>query len=101
MMILGSTTYASKRMRRVIELAILLSAFATCVFAQSPWATMAERLSQDFSGPIARGLSIVAIVVGGLTVAFSEGGGRRVVGGILFGLGMALGAARFVSWLFS
>lgn len=86
---------------RLSRYVVLTITCAACTFAQSPWATMAERLSQDFSGPIARGLSIVAIVVGGLTVAFSEGGARRVIGGILFGLGMALGAARFISWLFS
>ena len=68
---------------------------------QSPWAAIAERLAGEFTGPIAKGLSLVAIVVGGLTIAFSENGGsRRIIGGLVFGLGMALGAVSFVRWLF-
>ena len=66
----------------------------------SPWETSAQRLSQAFTGPIARFLSLVAIVVGGLTMAFSETGGKRVIAGIIFGVGMAVGAVSFLSWLF-
>ena len=47
-----------------------------------------------------RGLSLIAIVVGGLMFAFGEGGSKRTLAGIVFGLGMAMGAANFLAWLF-
>jgi type IV secretory pathway VirB2 component (pilin) len=50
--------------------------------------------------PIARGLSLVSIVVGGITFAFGEGGSKRLLAGILFGVGMALSAVNFMAWLF-
>ena len=68
---------------------------------QSPWGNAATKLGQEFTGPIARGFALVAIVVGGLTIATSDGGGRRTIGALVFGLGLALGAAQFVTWLFN
>ena len=41
-----------------------------------------------------------AIVVGGLMFAFGEGGSKRMVAGVVFGVGMAIGAASFMAWLF-
>ncbi len=55
---------------------------------------------QAFTSTIARGLSLVAIVVAGLTFAFGEGGSKRVLAGVLFGVGMAIAAVNFLSWLF-
>ena len=52
------------------------------------------------TGTIAKGLALVAIVVGGLMFAFGEGGSKKMLAGIIFGLGMALGAASFLSWMF-
>jgi type IV secretion system protein TrbC len=49
---------------------------------------------------IAKGLSLVAIVVGGLMFAFGDGGSKKMLSGIIFGLGMALGAVNSISWLF-
>jgi len=40
-------------------------------------------------------------VVGGITISFDEGGGsKRMLAGILFGVGMAIGAVNFMAWLF-
>ena len=71
-------------------------------FAQgvSPWLDAITVLQNAFTGPIARGLSLIAIVVGGLMFAFGEGGSKKALAGIIFGLGMAMGAANFLSWLF-
>jgi type IV secretory pathway VirB2 component (pilin) len=67
----------------------------------SPWENAVNALEVSFTGPIARGLSLVAIVVGGLTYAFDTGGdSKRMLAGIIFGLGMALGAVQLMSWLF-
>lgn len=67
----------------------------------SPWLDAVQVLQDAFTGPIARGLSLIAIVIGGLMFAFGEGGSKKALAGIIFGLGMAMGAANFLSWLFS
>ena len=66
----------------------------------SPWENAVQVLQNSFTGPIATGLSLVAIVVGGLVFAFGEGSGKRTLAGIIFGVGMAIGAVNFMSWLF-
>jgi type IV secretion system protein TrbC len=68
--------------------------------AQSPWENAVQALQTSFTGPIARGLSLVAIVVGGLMFAFGEGESKRMLAGIVFGIGMAIGAVNFMAWLF-
>ena len=66
----------------------------------SPWLQAIDVLQAAFTGPIARGLSLIAIVIGGLMFAFGEGGSKKALAGIIFGLGMAMGAASFLAWLF-
>ena len=75
---------------------------ATPVLAQanSPWENAVNVLQTAFTSTIARGLSLVAIVVSGLTFAFGEGGSKRVLAGVLFGVGMAIAAVNFLAWLF-
>src|SRR5450432_2222248 len=75
---------------------------AAPLFAQanSPWENAVNVLQQAFTSTIARGLSLVAIVVAGLTFAFGEGGSKRVLAGVLFGVGMAIAAVNFLAWLF-
>jgi len=63
--------------------------------ANSPWENAVNVLQQAFTSTIARGLSLVAIVVSGLTFAFGEGGSKRVLAGVLFGVGMAIAAVKF------
>jgi len=62
------------------------------VFAQSttsPWTQAVEVLQTAFTGPVATGLALVAILVGGLMFAFGEGAAKRTVSGVIFGVGMA------------
>ena len=75
---------------------------AAPAFAQgtSPWENAVNVLETAFTSTIARGLSLVAIVVAGLTFAFGEGGSKRVLAGVLFGVGMAIAAVNFLAWLF-
>jgi pilus assembly protein CpaF len=61
----------------------------------SPWENAVTVLETAFTSTIARGLSLVAIVVSGLTFAFGEGGSKRVLAGVLFGVGMAIAAVKF------
>jgi type IV secretory pathway VirB2 component (pilin) len=82
----------------VLVLAALLPLAAHA--AASPWENAVNVLQQSFTGPIARGLSLVAIVWGGLMFAFAEGDSKRMLAGILFGVGMSIGAVNFLMWLF-
>ena len=77
-----------------------LSAAATPTPTTGPWVDAVTTLQTAFTGVIARGLSLIAIVIGGLMFAFGEGGSKRALAGIIFGLGMTLGAANFIDWLF-
>ncbi len=74
------------------------------IYAQSagsdPWDNAVNVLRTAFTGTIATGLSLVAIVVGGLMFAYGEGQSKRMLAGIVFGVGMAIGAVNFMAWLF-
>jgi len=82
---------------RVVAMSLIGLALAAPAFAQanSPWENAVNVLQQAFTSTIARGLSLVAIVVSGLTFAFGEGGSKRVLAGVLFGVGMAIAAVKF------
>ena len=84
----------------LVALMILVAADEGLAQGVSPWLQAVDVLEQAFTGPIARGLSLIAIVVGGLMFAFGEGSSKRALAGIVFGLGMAMGAANFLAWLF-
>jgi type IV secretory pathway VirB2 component (pilin) len=91
---------------RCHRLAVMMSTLALLVlssmplFAQSPWERAASNLELSFTGPIARSLALVAIVIGGLTYMFGEAGAKRALSGIVFGGGLALFAGQFLLWLF-
>jgi type IV secretory pathway VirB2 component (pilin) len=84
----------------VLALAAIVLMPASSYAQGSPWETAVGVLTTSFTGPIARGLSLVSIVIGGVTFAFGEGGSKRLLAGILFGVGMAIGAVNFMAWLF-
>ena len=96
-------TKKSKRFRKgALTFAVCL-AMADEVFAQAggdPWTQAVQALQTAFTGPIATGLALVAIVVGGLMFAFGEGAAKRTLAGVVFGVGMAVGAVNFMAWLF-
>lgn len=81
-------------------LAFLVATRAWGQQGASPWENAVNVLETAFTSTIARGLSLVAIVVAGLTFAFGEGGSKRVLAGVLFGVGMAIAAVNFMAWLF-
>src|SRR5436190_8515762 len=87
--------------RRGVGLAILAMAVVPASsFAQSPWERASLNLEASFTGPLARSLALVAIVIGGLMFMFGEGGAKRQISGIVFGGGLALFAGQFLAWLF-
>ena len=90
-------------LRKAIPTLLLLfqeSALLAQGTGTSPWVMAVDELANTFTGPLAKGLSLIAIVVGGLMFAYGEGGSKRALAGTVFGLGMALGAANFMKWLF-
>ncbi len=79
---------------------VMFAAWTLTAAAQSPWERAAQNLETSFTGPLARSLALVAIVLGGLMFMFGEGGAKRQISGIVFGGGLALFAAQFLTWLF-
>ena len=77
---------------------LLLPSFASAQI--SPWERAANNLAITFTGPLARSLALVAIVIGGLMFMFGEGGAKRQISGIVFGGGLTLFAGQFLLWLF-
>ena len=85
----------------VVTIATVVLLWPSLAFAQqSPWERAASNLAFTFTGPLARSLALVSIVIGGLMFMFGEGGAKRQISGIVFGGGLALFAAQFMTWLF-
>lgn len=89
----------SSCVKNAITLFLLIAA-ALPVAAQAPWERAASNLELTFTGPLARSLALVAIVIGGLMFMFGEAGAKRQISGIVFGGGLALFATQFLVWLF-
>ncbi len=94
----GSVVSVVRRVSVMVFTTLLF--LPTAVFAQSPWERAASNLERTFTGPLARSLALVAIVIGGLLFMYGEAGAKRQISGIVFGGGLALFAAQFLVWLF-
>ena len=80
---------------------VFVLAIATPALAQDPWTASANNLKTAFTGPIVTALIAVAVVITGMLFAFSEGQGKRQLTGLIFGGAMAMGAVRFMAWIFT
>ena len=100
----AASTRVARSLKRIGRLGFgivaLVVASVTSAGAQAPWERAASNLERTFTGPLARSLALVAIVIGGLLFMFGEGGAKRQISGIVFGGGLALFAAQFLTWLF-
>lgn len=95
--------YASlRRLRPILPPLMLLATLPAHAqgTGSDPWDNAVNVLKTAFTGTIATGLSLVAIVVGGLMFAYGEGQSKKMLAGIVFGVGMAIGAVNFMAWLF-
>ena len=99
-----ATTRIRRELRHVSRHGLATVAYlllsARVALAQSPWERAASNLELSFTGPLARSLALVAIVIGGLLFMFGEGWAKRQISGIVFGGGLALFAVQFLTWLF-
>lgn len=67
-----------------------------------PWETPLQTVADSLSGPVAKAIGIIAIVITGLGFAFAEGGSAMRKGiGIVFGLAIAFTATTFISSFFN
>ena len=85
-----------------VRLSLLLLVVVAAALAQgtSPWHTAVTNMQAAFTGPIGRGLGLVAVVISGLGFAFGSPGAKKTLAGVVFGLAMVLGAVQWVAWLF-
>lgn len=61
-----------------------------------PWETPLENIMNSVSGPVAKAVGVIAIVVTGLALAFGEGGGgMKKMLWVVFGLTIAFTATSF------
>ena len=80
----------------------LLSAPAYAAGSNMPWEAPLQSILDSIQGPVAKILSVIVIVVTGLTLAFGDtsGGFRRLIQ-IVFGLSIAFAASSFFLSFFS
>ncbi len=68
--------------------------------AADPWSMAASQLCTLFTGIVGKGLAVVAVIYGGLTYAFGEGGSKSALAAIIFGVGMVLLAPQMLVYFF-
>jgi len=83
-------------------MAALLTAPAYAAGTNMPWEQPLQQILDSIQGPVAKILSVIVIVVTGLTLAFGDtsGGFRRLIQ-IVFGLSIAFAASSFFLSFFS
>lgn len=85
---------------RIAGLALLAAAPALATTAGTdPWSTAAANLRTLFTGPVVTALSVICVIVAGVTWGFGEGQSKGRLAGMIFGLGMALAAVPFLNWI--
>ena len=80
----------------------ILAAPAYAAGSSMPWEQPLTQILNSIEGPVAKVLSVIIIVVTGLTLAFGDtsGGFRRLIQ-IVFGLSIAFAASSFFLSFFS
>ena len=83
-------------------LTALVCAPAYAAGSSMPWETPLTQILQSVQGPVAKVVSVIIIIVTGLTLAFGDtsGGFRRLIQ-IVFGLSIAFAASSFFLSFFS
>jgi type IV secretory pathway VirB2 component (pilin) len=75
---------------------VLLPSHAFASGTSMPWETPLQNIVDSVTGPVAKGVASLAIVVAGLGMAMGEGGGFfRKAAGIVFGIAIAFAATQW------
>ena len=79
-----------------VILTALMTAPAYAAGSNMPWEQPLQQILDSIQGPVAKVISVIVIIVTGLTLAFGEtsGGFRRLIQ-IVFGLSIAFAASSF------
>lgn len=81
---------------------MLAMSSAQAAGSNMPWEAPLQQILNSVEGPVAKIVSVIIIVVTGLTLAFGEtGGGFRKLIQIVFGLSIAFAASSFFLSFFS
>ena len=85
-----------------LAISAVFAAPALAAGSGMPWETPLQNILQSIEGPVAKIVSVIIIIVTGLTLAFGEssGGFRRLIQ-IVFGLSIAFAASSFFLTFFS
>ena len=85
-----------------VALTGLLASPAWAAGSSMPWETPLNQILESVQGPVAKVVSVIIIVVTGLTLAFGDtsGGFRRLIQ-IVFGLSIAFAASSFFLTFFA
>ena len=83
---------STNQIPKVFAIAIGLFALAAPAYAAGsgmPWEGPLQQIVDSITGPVARAAAVIAIVIAGITIIFSEGGGgvRKLA---FVGLGIAI-----------
>jgi len=82
-------------------LTFLLSLSASATSTGLPWESPLEKILASLTGPVAKILGVIAIVIAGFGIAFGEAGsGMRRVFQVVLGLSIAFTASTLIVSLF-
>jgi len=86
----------------LVTVFVLATAPAYATGSSMPWEAPLQSILDSVQGPVAKVISVIVIVITGLTLAFgdSSGGFRRLIQ-IVFGLSIAFAASSFFLSFFS
>jgi type IV secretory pathway VirB2 component (pilin) len=85
----------------VVALVLVATDLAAASETGMPWESPLNRILASITGPVAKGLGVLAIVIAGIGIAFGEGGsGVRRLLQVVFGLSIAFTASSFFLALF-
>jgi type IV secretion system protein VirB2 len=89
------------KLKLSFTLFLLLANAATFADDALPWESPLKKILDSLTGPVARILGVIAIVIAGFGIAFGEAGsGIRRLFQVIFGLSIVFSAATLVASLF-
>jgi type IV secretion system protein VirB2 len=87
---------ATRRLIMAATLALMLAAPAHAAGSGMPWEAPLEQVVDSITGPVARAAGVIAIVLAGITITFSEGGsGVRKLAFVGLGIAIMFAAVSF------
>lgn len=87
---------ATRRLIMTATLALMLAAPAHAAGSGMPWEAPLEQVVDSITGPVARAAGVIAIVLAGITITFSEGGsGVRKLAFVGLGIAIMFAAVSF------